>query len=166
MVWVRVGVVRANEEGPRGWRTEVNAIFLRLQANRNTNCAWGRPPIWERGVELGGRVLYPVKLLHIKYNLFAGTEMLSLSAYEPIAIHILLQGTVPQFGRKVRVSGRMWYHMKANHNGHTLFLKPIHYRASLRSKTSCKCWGWGRRPPNLGEGVGLEGGVPRVDTGS
>ena len=39
----------------------------------------GRPPICERGVELGGRVLYPVKLLHIRYNLFAGTEMLSLS---------------------------------------------------------------------------------------
>ena len=45
-----------------------------------------------RGVELGGRVWYPVKLLHISYNWFAGTEMLSLSVYEPIAIHILLGG--------------------------------------------------------------------------
>ena len=35
---------------------------------------------------------YPVKLLHICYNLFAGTEMLSLTVYEPIAIQILLGG--------------------------------------------------------------------------
>ena len=48
-----------------------------------------------RGVELGGRVWYLVKLLHISYNLFAGTEMLSLTVYEPIAIQILLGGTVP-----------------------------------------------------------------------
>jgi hypothetical protein len=34
-----------------------------------------------RGIELEGRVLYPVKLLHIRYNLFAGTEMLSLSPF-------------------------------------------------------------------------------------
>ena len=49
------------------------------------------------GVELRGRVWYPVKLLHIRYNLFAGIEMLSLSLYEPIAIQILLGRTVPQF---------------------------------------------------------------------
>ena len=53
---------------------------------------------FDRGVELGGRVWYPVKLLHISYNLFAGTEMLSLSVYEPIAIQMLQGGTVPQFG--------------------------------------------------------------------
>ena len=41
---------------------------------------------------------YPVKLLHIGYNLFAGTEMLSLSVYEPIAMQILHGVTVPQFG--------------------------------------------------------------------
>ena len=36
-----------------------------------------------------------VKLLHISYNLFAGTEMLSLSVYEPIAIQIVLDGSSP-----------------------------------------------------------------------
>ena len=57
-----------------------------------------RPQIWGEGVELGGRVRYPVKLIHINYNLFAGTEMLSLSVYEPIAISILLGGRGrPQF---------------------------------------------------------------------
>ena len=47
------------------------------------------------GVELGGRVWYPMKLLHISYNLFAGTDMLSRSVYEPIAIQILLGGPSP-----------------------------------------------------------------------
>ena len=56
-------------------------------------------------MDLGGRVWYPVKLLHIRYRLFAGTEMLSLSVYEPIAIQILLGGTVPQFGGGGRASG-------------------------------------------------------------
>jgi len=42
------------------------------------NCLGGVPQFGRR-VELGGRVWYPVKLLHISYNLFAGTEMLSLS---------------------------------------------------------------------------------------
>jgi hypothetical protein len=37
---------------------------------------WTVPP---GGVELGGRMWYPVKLLHIRNNLFAGTEMISLS---------------------------------------------------------------------------------------
>ena len=47
------------------------------------------------------------KLLHIRYNLFAGTEMLSLSVYEPIAKQILLGETVPQFrgGGRARGSG-------------------------------------------------------------
>ena len=31
-----------------------------------------------------------MKLLHISYNLFAGTEMQYFYVYEPIAIHILL----------------------------------------------------------------------------
>ena len=52
----------------------------------------GTVPQFGRGVELGVRVWYPVKLLHISYNLFAGTEMLSLSVYEPKAIQILLGG--------------------------------------------------------------------------
>ena len=71
-----------------------------------------------------GRVWYPVKLLHISYNLFAGTEMPSLSVYEPIAIHILHGGTVPQFGGEgVELGGRVWYPVKAHHNGHNLFIE-------------------------------------------
>ena len=37
-------------------------------------------PIFGEGVELGGRVWYPMKLLHISDNLFAGTEMPRLRA--------------------------------------------------------------------------------------
>ena len=60
----------------------------------------GPSPNLGEEVELGGRVWYPVKLLHKMYNLFAGTETLSLSVYEVIAIHILVGGTVPQFWGK------------------------------------------------------------------
>ena len=58
-----------------------------------------------------------MQLLHISYNLFAGTEMLFLSVYEPFAIQILLEGA-PQFGRGVELGGRVWYPVKAHHNGH------------------------------------------------
>ena len=47
------------------------------------------------------------KLLYIRYNLFAGTEMLSLSVYESIAKEILHGGTVPQFGEGVELGGRV-----------------------------------------------------------
>ena len=60
-------------------------------------CLGDRPTIWG-GVELRGRVWYPVKVLLIRYNLFAGTEMLSLSVYEPIAIQILLGDRSPILG--------------------------------------------------------------------
>ena len=49
------------------------------------------------GYQARGRVWYPVKLLHIRYNLFSGTEMLYLSVYEPIAIQILLERPFPNF---------------------------------------------------------------------
>ena len=65
----------------------------------------GPSPNLGEGVELGGRVWYPAKLLHIWYNLFAGTDTLSLSVYEVIAIHILVGGTVPQFGGGGRARG-------------------------------------------------------------
>ena len=66
-------------------------------------------PQFGRGVELGGRVWYPVKLLHISYNFFAGTEMLSLSVYEPMAMRILLGGPSPNLGEGVELGGRVWH---------------------------------------------------------
>ena len=55
----------------------------------------GPSPNLGKWAELGGRVWYHLKVLHIRHNLFAGTETLSLSVYEPIAMQILLVGTVP-----------------------------------------------------------------------
>ena len=52
------------------------------------------------------------KLLHIRYNLFAGTEMLSLSVYEPIAKTRFAWGTVPQFREGVELGGRLWHPAK------------------------------------------------------
>ena len=80
----------------------------------------GTVPQFGQGVELGRWVWYPVKLLHICYNLFAGTEMLSLTVYEPIAIQILLGNRPPIWGEGVELGGRVWYPVNAHHNGHNL----------------------------------------------
>ena len=48
-----------------------------------------------------------------RYKLFVGTETLSLSIYEPIAMQILFGGgTVPEFEEGVELGGRVWYTMK------------------------------------------------------
>ena len=41
---------------------------------------------------------YRMTVLCIRYNLFAATETLYLSVYEPIAMQILLGGPSPTFG--------------------------------------------------------------------
>ena len=59
-------------------------------------------------------------VLRVKYNLFAGTETLSLLVYEPIAICVLW-GTAPPFGGRDRVGGRVWYPAKVLHIRNNLF---------------------------------------------
>jgi len=89
-------------------------------------CCLGDRPQFGRGVELGGWVCYPVKLLHISYNLFAGTEMLSVSlrlrANRNTHFSHFAWGQSPNLGEGVELGlrGQMCYHMKANHNGHNL----------------------------------------------
>ena len=62
-----------------------------------------------------------MKLLHISYNLFAGTEMLSLSVYEPIAMQIFHEGDRPPIWEEgVELEDRVWYPVKAHHNAHNL----------------------------------------------
>ena len=51
---------------------------------------------------------HPVKLLHVRYNLFAGTEMLSLSVNEPITKQILVEGPFPNLREGVELGGRVW----------------------------------------------------------
>ena len=55
-------------------------------------------------------------------------------------------------GQGVELGGRMCYYLKANQMGIICLLKPIRYRASFRSKTSCKCLGWGGDPQMGGRG--------------
>ena len=93
-----------------------SAISLHLRANRNANFAWGTVPEFE----LGGRVWYHLKVLHISYDLFAGTEMLSLSVYEPTAIQMLLRDCPPIWGG-VELGGRLWYRMKVLCSRYNLF---------------------------------------------
>ena len=78
------------------------------------------PQFWV-GVELGSRVWwYSVKVLRIRCNLFAGTETLTLSVYEPITIHIFLGG-IPEFGRGVELGGRVCYPLKVLCSRYNLF---------------------------------------------
>ena len=84
----------------------------------------GTVPQFGGGVKLGGRVWYPVKLLHNRYNLFAGTETLSLSVYAVIAIQILVGGDrPPNLGEGVKLGGRVEYSVKAHHTGHNLLIE-------------------------------------------
>ena len=57
---------------------------------------------------------YHAKVLRIRCNLFAGTDTLSLSVYEPIAMHFLPGGTVPQFGEGVELGGHVWHPVKVH----------------------------------------------------
>ena len=88
-----------------------HSIFLRYRANRHAGGFVGAYPIWER-VELEDRVWYHVTVLHIRHNLSAGTEALSLSVYEPIAKRVL---SFPSFGGGVKLGGRVWCHVKILH---------------------------------------------------
>ena len=109
-------------------------------------------------MELGGRVYYPMKLLHISYNLFAGTEMQSLTVYELIAIQILLGGRPPIWPRgQARGSGvvpretppYLLQFVSWNRNA-------ISRRLRANHNTNFAC---GDRPPIWGQWVELGGRV-------
>ena len=77
-------------------------------------------PIW--GVVELGRVWYHVKVLHITHNLFAGTDTLSLSVYEPIAMRVIFFLGSPPFGEGIKLGGRVWHQVKVLHITHNLFV--------------------------------------------
>ena len=52
---------------------------------------------------------YRVRVLCIRYNLFAGTETQSISVYDPITIHILLGGPSRNLGDGKELEGRVCY---------------------------------------------------------
>ena len=81
----------------------------------------GPSPNFGLGVELGGRVWYPMKVLLIRNNLCAGTETLSLSVYEPLVMQFFAWGTVPQFWVGVGQGGQVWYNVKVFRIRYNLF---------------------------------------------
>ena len=107
----------------------------------------GAIPQFGGGVDLGGRVWYPVKLLHISYNVFAGTEMLSFTVYEPIAIQILLGGR-PPIWPSGRPRGSVVVPRETPHISYNLFLEPKCYLSPCTSQSQYK-FCMGDRPPNL-----------------
>ena len=94
-----------------------------------------------------------MKLLYIRYNLFARTQMLSLSVYEPIATKILLWGTVPDLGEGVELGVECGTASKLITMGIICLMKPKRYLASFRSYMNCKFW-FGDVSPNRGKGCG------------
>ena len=112
----------------------------------------GPSPNFGEGVELWGRVWYPLKVLHIRYNLFAVTEILSLSVYEQRSIQILLGGPSPQFGRGAELGGRVWYHLKVLHIRYNLFVGTETLSLSVYVPIAMQIL-IGGPSPNLGEGV-------------
>ena len=75
-----------------------HTLFYKKVGNWPTQRPMHRKPFFNTTPRFGGRGGargYPMKLLHISYNLIAGTEMLSLFVYEPIAIQILFGGQSP-----------------------------------------------------------------------
>ena len=66
-----------------------------------------------------------MKVPYIRYNLFAGTETLSLSVYDPIAIQykFWLGGPSPNLGGRDRVRGSNVVPVKAHHTGHNLLIE-------------------------------------------
>ena len=62
---------------------------------------------------------YHMKVFHIRHNLFAKADILSLSVHEPITMRVLWGR--PPFGRVVELGGRVWYSVKDLHITHHLF---------------------------------------------
>ena len=103
------------------WKSSVLGTICVLELKRylspftsRSQCTFclGLPsPNFGYGVWARGRVWYHVKVLPIRYNLFAGAETLSLSVYGPITIHILLGG-VTEIGGGVWLWGQVCYPLK------------------------------------------------------
>ena len=99
----------------------------------------------------------PVKLLHISYNLFAGTEMLSLSVYEPIALQILHgEGTVPNLGEGSSYGVECGTRWNSSILGTICLLVSKCHLSPFMSQSQCKFCLVGPSP-NLGERVELGG---------
>src|SRR5208282_3724223 len=97
------------------------------------------------------RVWYPVKALHIRYNLFAGTEKHYVSPFTSQSQNIFCMGDRPPIWEEgVELGGRVRYIVKAHQTGHNLLIETTCYLSLFRSHKPCKFCN-GDRPPNWGK---------------
>ena len=66
-----------------------------------------RPPIWEEGVELEGRVWYPVNAHHNTHNLSSETRNAIALRLRANRIANFAWGTVPEFEGGFELGGRV-----------------------------------------------------------
>ena len=111
----------------------------------------GPSPNLGEGVELEGRVWYPVKLLHIRYNLFGGTEVLSLRLRANRNTNFAW-GTVPQFGGGAELRGRVWCPVKLLHINYNLFARTQMLSLSVYETIAMQILLWGPSPRFGGRG--------------
>ena len=104
---------------------------------------------------------YPVKVLHIMYNLFAGTETLSLSVYEPIAIHI---GAVLQIGAGVELGSLVWYRVKVLRLRYNLFAGTETLSLSVYELIAMQIFVLGTVPPIWGSGLSYGSSVVPLES--
>ena len=96
---------------------------------------------------------YPMKVLCSRYNLFAGTETLSLSVNEPIARQILSGGTVhPNLGEGVELEGHVWHPVKVLRIRSNLFNGTEMISLSVYETIAKEVLHGGNRPPIWGRG--------------
>ena len=86
---------------------------------------------------------YTVKVLRIMYNLFAGTETLSLSVYEQCKFCL---GDPPQFGGRGEARGQVWHLVKAHHGGHNLSIETETLSLSAYEPIAMQIFAWGTIP--------------------
>ena len=84
------------------------------------NFAWGTVPKFGRGVELGGQVWYPLKVLHIKYKLFAWPNCY-LSPFTSQSQYKVCLGDRPPIWGGVELWGWVWNPVKLLHIRYTVF---------------------------------------------
>ena len=101
--------------------------------------------------------MYPAKVLPIRYNFLAGTDTLSLTVYEPIAMQILLGGP-PQFWVGVELGDQVWYHAKVLRIRHNLSVGTETPSLSVYEPIAIQIL-FGGPFPNLGEGLSERMGV-------
>jgi len=111
------------------------------------------------GAELGSRVCYPIKFLHIRYNMFAGTETLSLRFRVNRNANFALGDRPPILGWEL---SPVCYPLKILCIGYNLFAGTKTLFLSIYEPFAIQILLGEGRPPIWGKGwrYGVESGTP------